>query len=41
MNLTFHELLALMEWLLVVGPGQDEAWAHQAIQECKRRQKKE
>jgi hypothetical protein len=27
----------LWEWLSVVGPGQDEAWAHEAIRECQRR----
>lgn len=25
---------ALREWLLVIGPGQDELWAHEAIREC-------
>lgn len=28
---------ALAEWLLVVPPGQDEAWAQQALIECQRR----
>ncbi len=31
----------LREWLLVVGPGQDEAWAHEAILECQRRKAKQ
>jgi hypothetical protein len=31
---------ALVEWLFVVTPGQDEAWAHQAILECQRRRGK-
>lgn len=28
---------ALREWLLMVGPGQDELWAHEAIRESQRR----
>jgi hypothetical protein len=25
---------ALREWLLMVWPGQDETWVHEAIREC-------
>lgn len=32
---------ALREWLLMVGLGQDETWAHQAILECQRRKAKQ
>lgn len=31
---------ALREWLLMVGPGQEEAWAHEAIRESQRRKAK-
>lgn len=31
----------LREWLLMVGSGQEEAWAHEAIRECQGRKAKQ